>query len=218
MNEPMCARRRAAAIGIALSVCLGAPAVRATEPAFYEIAQPMLDVGSNCIHVLHVAYQLWVGSGFPGREIEYISAFGPVVVNPGLREINRENVEDHNIARALGIRVNVETKDFDTWKQSTDPARPGPYVDTLAVELDLRLADAQMLRQSFRDSLSVEPRILTKAVEATVACILENAGRSEVPIRRLRIRVIGTPRFQKYSGVFRIPARIGRTFCDRDAE
>jgi len=208
---------RVAVIGVALSVCLGAPAARATEPVYYEIAQPMLDVGSNCIRVLHVTYQLWVGSGFPGREIDYISAFGPVVVNPG-REITRENVADHNIARALGITVNAETKDFDTWKQSTDPARPGAYVDTLAVDLDVRLAEAQMLRESFRDSLSVGPRILGKAVEATVACILENAGRSEVSIRRLRIRVIGTPRFQKYSGVFRIPARIGRTFCDRDAE
>jgi len=210
--------RRAVAIGIALGVCLAARAAPATEAAYYEVAQPMFDEGSGCVRVQHVTYQLWVGSSFPGREIDLTCAFGPVVVNPGLRVITRENVADHNIARAMGISVSTETKDFDTWKHSSDPAHPGTYVDTLAVQLDVRLAEAQMLRKSFRDSLLVEPWVLDKTVEASMACLLENGGRSEIPIRRLRIRVIGAPRFRKLSGVFRIPARIERTFCETTLE
>jgi len=208
----------AVAITIVVGIHLGAQAVSATEAAYYEVAQPMFDEGSGCVQIRHVTYQLWVGSAFPGREIDLTCSFGPVVVNPGLRVITRENVADHNIARAMGISVSAETRDFDTWKRSTDPARPGRYVDTLAVELDVRLAERQMLRKAFRDSLLVEPWVLNQAIEATLACVLENTGRSEIPIRRLRVRVIGSAAFRRLSGVFQIPARIERTFCEMALE
>jgi hypothetical protein len=82
----------------------------------------------------------------------------------------------------------------------------------------MRLAEGQMSRKTFRDSLSVDPWVLEKTAEATVACILENAGRSEIPIRRVRIRVVGSQRFRKLAGVFKIPARTERMFCERAVE
>lgn len=168
------------------------------------------------IELRYVTYLLSYTSANPGVEVHYTCSAAPAV--PEIQADQKSlHLDDYNVAHALGITIEVESRyDSGTWNSaaSSPPgARWGkatgeirdPYVDTLLVRLHVRKAYETAVA---RDSLDL--KYLDAAVLTTIDCIRDNATRSDIPIRHVRLIVDGPAHYRRLGGMFPIRSRSNR--------
>ena len=208
--------RAIAAMGtlVGIGPC-GAGTARATEEAFIEAAQPLHDPDASTL-AFRVTSITSIGSPIPGLEIARTCDPNPIPIPRVSAARPETQPRNSNAANPLGLTVTVQDRsDSCIRKRRRGRGRTNAeeaFVDTLDVTLDL--SGAITPGEGFLEKLGQERGVdrsgvsLARVVEVTVACILENAGRSLPPIEHLHLAVHGDWSFVPRSGVFRVgPSR-----------
>jgi hypothetical protein len=154
---------------------------RATEESPLEVAQPIWC--ENGVVVSTVTVIVMAESAWPGRAVGWTAR--PNVVQ-------REGIDaplNRNAASMYGVEVRVlEGRDWATRNFSY-----ADTLDTLNVVLDLRKLNPGAT--DLADSL---------VVEATVECILTNAGHDQPSARHVNLTVEGSQRYAYLQRVYRL--------------
>jgi len=203
-------------VAFAVLMLLAATRAEASFDIRNVVAVPMENGDEGTVELRYVTYLLSYTSAWPGIEVQYTCSAAPVAVDRGAHPDSLV-VEEDNIAHQMGLTVQVENRyDERSWN-SPHSVPPGtrwgslpdgpqdPYVDTLLVQLHTEAAYQRALAAKY-EGLNV----LDAVVRTTIDCIRDNASRSAVPIRHVRLIVTGPARYQKRSGVLRITARPNR--------
>ena len=179
-----------------------------------QIAQPVLSEDEHLVERHYVTYALQVGSTAPGLEVRLTCHPGAGVVHGDASRdtVDYSEITNLNIANMLGISIQVENRPRGTWNLAADSSRARGastdtrfFIDHLHVTLNLKTLND-------REPVPSDPSFGTTmgrfdaVVAATVDCILDNASRSDPPIRRLDLRVFGSPRYGRYARVYPITA------------
>jgi hypothetical protein len=158
---------------------LGSPSqTSASEEVAVQVAQPIWT--ENGIIISSVTYIRWLGSPEPGIEVAWTARPDLVEREGDAKPSNR------NAAALCGIEVRTRPK--AKWKDW-----PREFADTLGVVLDLsRLAQ--------RGSSRNHPE--KQVVEATVDCILINAGRSRPAVKFVALEVEGVAKYGSLARIY----------------
>jgi hypothetical protein len=213
--------RRAVALSIAL--------LFAAQPAWASfrilnvIAVPMENGEEGSIELRYVTVSMDYTFKWPGIEVQYTCSIAPVQhFRQTFDQADQKGLEvdDHNIAHVVGLTVQTENRsDEATWNspESTPPgARWGrrdgwpkdPYVDTLLVQLNTDHAYRFLTTNMRPDSLQLH--LLDAVVATTIDCIQDNASRSDVPIKHVKLVVTGPARYRKLSALLTITPQPNR--------
>lgn len=198
---------RGATVLCVVLLCLATVRAEASFDNLTVVAQPMEDDGG--VQLCYTTYILDFGNAWPGAEIVYTCSTAAL-----LRPASRDSfsVEDGNVAHRAGIKIQVEDRyDPATWNsQGSDPpgARwgnrresiPDPYVDTLLVKLDTQAAYDRIEQTPSRIYVDEFDRL----VRVTIECIRDNASRSAIPIRHLKLVVTGPEQYRRLGGLLSI--------------
>jgi hypothetical protein len=223
--------RRAVALAIVL-LCVAARA-EASFDILNVVAVPMENGDEGTIELRYVTYDMLYTSKWPGIEIQYTCSAAPVHRVSGVfRGADRESldVDDGNIAHRAGLTIDTADRSDDrSWNSlsSTPPGArwgksggvvPNPYVDTLVVLLHTdrayrRAGVAYRARavgnpSAARDSM--EYKELDAIVLTTIDCIRDNAERSAIPIRHVKLVVTGPARYRRLNSILGITSRPNR--------
>jgi len=182
----------------------------ATEQVFYEVSQPFFQPNGG-LEIHRVTYLAWVGSPQPGAEIRYLSSPNCTLRHDG-HPVEPDSVwKDQNVASRLGVRLAVEDRsDSRTWRQfsarpeTQDRGSKGSFgVDILGVDVDLsrtvKALAEERGRSDFGDMVTIG-----RLADVLIACIRENASRSQPRIRFVRIRFQGASEAAKHDGVYQV--------------
>jgi hypothetical protein len=197
-------------VGVALTFLFLAPTMAdASFDNLVVVAQPMEDDGG--IQLCYTTYILDMGNAWPGAEVHFTCSRAALLRPAYSRDYpDSLEVEDGNAARKAGITIDVEDRyDPGTWNSASSippGAREGNhmgggddvYVDTLAVDLDTQAAFDKL------PAGRVYLQELDEIVGVTIDCIRDNASRSAVPIRHVKLVVTGPERYRMLSGLLSI--------------
>jgi hypothetical protein len=198
---------------------LATGAARADEESghtyFCRVDQPMVARDDRRVEVHTVTYALKLQQFAPGLEIRYTCEPGPVVVQEhyDADTVGASEITNLNAANLMGITVRTEKRPRNTWSvlpDSLPPARAGGkprpryYLDELRVQLDVSGLVAHRSQVGNPNEAREELGRLDALVDATVDCVLENARRSQPPIRKVRLEVVGWDRYKARSNVFAV--------------
>ena len=218
----MSARGSRAVAFLAAVAVLAIGAARADEEAghtyFCRVAQPMVARDDRRVEVHTVTYALKLKQFAPGVEIRYTCEPGPVVVQEhyDADSVGASEITNLNAANLMGITVRIEKRPRNTWSALPDslpPARPGGkprpryYLEELRVELDVGGLKSHRSAVSNSGEAREELARFDALVDATVDCVLENARRSQPPLRKIRLDVVGWDRYQARSKVYEVKER-----------
>ena len=209
------ARRAALVLLLAAPFAVDARAQEADDEHTYfcEVAQPMVATEDRRVEIHRATYAMRLKSPSPGIEVQFTCLPGPVSVNPTITgdSLGSDAIANFNAAHLLGLKLRVEQRPQGTWNAEPDTSaaakaggtpRSRFYVDQLRATLDV--SGLQRQRQHAGDARAgrLELAQFDALVAATVECILDNAGRSRPPIRKVRLDVVGWDRFKRYGQVY----------------
>jgi len=168
------------------------------------------------VELRYVTYLMSYTSAWPGIEVQYTCSAAPVAIDRGAHRDSLE-VEDENIAHKIGLTIEVvDRSDARTWN-SPDSRPPGsrwgdlpdwpthPFVDTLVVMLKTQAAYERAQAAKYEGV-----GVLDAVVQTTIDCIRDNASRSAIPIRNLKLVVEGPERYRRLSATMHITPRPNR--------
>jgi hypothetical protein len=173
------------------------------------------------VEIHHTTYALKLDSPVPGLEIRFTCLPGPVPVSNDYKadSLGVGDIANLNVANLMGLVLWVEERPLGTWSAAADTSAATKaggtppshfYVSELKATLDVSALLKQ--RQDASDPQRNRPELarLDALVAATVECILDNAGHSRPPIRKLRLNVVGWDRFRHYSNLYTVKAAADR--------
>jgi hypothetical protein len=194
-------------------VAAAAPA--AAHPYFCQVAQPMVNREAARIEVHEVTYFFDLSTPMPGLEIQLTCQPGPVIAR---REqavmdssVDASEIMNLNVANLLGLVVRVEARPQGSWSADPDTsaaARAGGvprerfYVGQLRVDLDVASLAERLGKTEDAAARRKELAQYDALVEATVACIRENARRSHPEVRTIRLSVVGWDRYRRFNRTY----------------
>lgn len=200
---------------IASGLCgTGGEAAAETRQYLCQIAQPVVSHDERTVGRQYVTYALSLGAMTPGLELRFTCHPGPGVMhkNASRDTVDSSEIENFNVANQMGMSLQVENRPRGTWNVEADTSRVEGtsagsqfYVDRLKVVLNLKTLNEREPDTSDPNYRSTLARF-NAVVAATVDCILDNATRSEPPIRKIELSVIGSPRYRHFARVYPIKA------------
>lgn len=182
---------------------------------FCQVAQPMVARDDRRIEIHDVTYALKLQSPVPGVEVKYTCFPGPVVIRGASVSdtVNANDIANLNAANLLGLSLRVESRPAGSWNvelDSTQAATGGAgkksrfFVDELKVDLDVGGLMKQRRHASEVRANREELSQFDALVAATVECILDNARRSQPPVRKIRLNVVGWDRYRHMTDVYHV--------------
>jgi hypothetical protein len=213
--------RRAVALG--LIALFFADLASASFRIMNVIAVPMENGEEGTVELRYVTVSMDYTFKWPGIEVQYTCSIAPV---QHFRQVFDQadqkglEVDDANIAHVSGLAIQTENRSDETTWNSPESMPPGsrwgrregwpkdPYVDTLLVQLNTERAYRFLTTNLRPDSLQLH--LLDAVVATTIDCIQDNASRSIIPIRHVKLVVTGPARYRKLSGLIAITSRPNR--------
>jgi hypothetical protein len=196
--------RRIGPVAVLVSLAVLTSPATAAFDCYVRVAQPHDQPEAGDIGLMYVTYELMLGSAWPGVEIRYTCAPGPVAIDHGR---GYSGVENRNGANLLGFKVTVEDRSWGHSASRWSGPPGGEFIDTLMVTLDLRAAAAKLAREIGREpksSSDVYQDNFDRMVACTVDCILDNATRSKPPIHHISLSVLGPGKYRSIAKVYAI--------------
>jgi len=204
---------------VVISVLTLASLAHASSEVLLVVSQPMIEADSGEPIVGSMTYQAWtsIPAGLAGSY-----TCGPAMLATSGGSFDR------NAARELGIRLDVDLDRTGGARLRRDSSGV-PFEDTLKATLDLSDAESKLRqsatkrRQEFvrvrsasgMDTTGLANHLARSAhwgraqlagvLDVTIRCMIENAVRSSVRIRHLRIDVVGSPELSTRAGVYAVP-------------
>ena len=200
-------RRFAALMLVFAGFAIPRPAI-AQHHYLCQVAQPMVSRDEHCVRVEYVTYSLSIAAPTPGLEVRFTCYPGPGVSHQDLSRdtIDFSEIANLNAANLGGLTVNVEKRRRGSWNASPDPSGDdgGFYLDKLNAVLDVSALQSRTRPPSDTVYSHRDLPRYDALVAATVECMIDNASRSMPPIRNLKIDVVGSDRYRKYSKLYRV--------------
>jgi hypothetical protein len=206
----------------------------ASEAVRFEVAQPLPSaLSQDCLEIGHVSYVRNVGMWRTGELVELTCAYSAVGRFAGDEpsgSVRPAMTENQNAAALAGLTVRVPHIPYE--KLTAIPAailregapwiRPGTravrFVDTLDVELDMTTYARTFPSLDSLATLYRQKRTTPDALTACVVdCILDNAAREAIPIRFVRLRLVGAPTLRGFSKTYPVTTPRLREFCEYES-
>jgi len=213
-------------LGVALvAAALVAGQARSSSEALFVVSQPMIESDSGEMIVGSTTYLRWVGWVPPGYAVSLTcepSAVSAVYEGQG--------IIDKNAAHEAAIRLRMNA---DRDGRNVTRTDSGMFLDTLYVTMDLSAAETKVRRDSLSDWQRTEERrvsefradtagvgrfiavyaegrktfryVLTRTIDVTIQCMIENAVRSPIQIRHMNLEIAGSPYFAGRAHTYAIP-------------
>lgn len=154
----------------------------ASEEVAIQVAQPIWT--ENGIIISSVTYIRWLGSPEPGIEVAWTAKPNLIEREGDAKPSNR------NAAALCGIEVRTRPKaESKDW--------PREFADTLGAVLNLSRLEQRGSSKSHGEK---------KVVDATVDCILINAGRSRPAVKFVALEVEGAAKYSAFTRVYPVDA------------
>jgi len=222
-------KRKSMMVALVATICVASWSW-ASEAVRFEVAQPLpSSLSQDCLEVGHVSYIQNVGMTRSGELIALTCAHSAVgrFVNDSPSGSVRPDMDDQNAAALAGLTIKVSDISYE--KLAPIPAeilktgalwiRPGTradrFIDTLDVALDATAYGRMIPRL---DSLATQSRQKRTTLDPLIACvldcILDNAAREKLPIRFVRLRLIGAPPLRSFSKTYPVASPRAREYCE----
>lgn len=217
-------------LALAVTTCVTS-ASWASEAVRFEVAQPLpSSLSQDCLEVGHVSYIRNVGMTRSGELIALTcahSAIGRFVGDMASGTVQPDMMENQNAAALAGLTIKVPDIPYE--KLSPVPAeilkagapwirsgtRADRFIDTLDVALDATAYGRMIPRL---DSLATHYRQKRTTPDPLIACIvdciLDNAAREKIPIRCVRLRLVGAPTLRGFSRTYRVASPRASEYCE----
>ena len=191
----------------------------AAEESLIEVAQPMA-AEEESPEVYHVTCQTYFDTPIAGWAIDFTCDPNAVVVEHRRSDLT-PGAENRNLASLNGLRIRVVHRPYygeytfvehpagDRTRDDDLRSAKGFFVaDTVEAVLEVpahpdSLAKADLLRHVvYPEDTEAVATWLELVVDCTVKCVLENASKSDIPIRTLILHIDGPARYAKYAKTY----------------